>query len=122
MNVLRTIFSRNGVPRCLVSDNAAEFSDTELCDWLRHIGCKAIKMPPYHPESNGIAEQMVQTVKHGLRAFSIGRSSFDAFLSRLLLSYRTIPHAGRGQSPSAMMGRQLWSLLTSAFETDVSLW
>ena len=42
MRVLREIFSRNGVPRTLVSDNAAEFCDQSLGEWLNHIGCRAM--------------------------------------------------------------------------------
>ena len=120
--VLREIFSRNGVPNVLVSDNAAEFHDRELCEWLQQIGCRPLKTPPYHPESNGAAERMVQTVKRGIRAFDKTRSSFCAYLAKLLLSYRTIPHAGRSGSPSALMGRQLRSPLTTKFESDAQVW
>ena len=121
-SVLRSIFSRNGVPRVLVSDNAAEFSDRDLGQWLLRIGCHPMKTPPYHPQSNGLAERMVQTVKRGLRAFNKSAGSFASYLARLLLSYRTIPHAGRSDSPSALMGRQLRSPLSMAFATDECLW
>ena len=83
-NVLREVFSRNGVPRFLVSDNAAEFCELELCQWLQHIGCRCLKTPPYHPQSNGAAERMVQTVKRGIKAFDKDPSSFDAYLFKLL--------------------------------------
>jgi transposase InsO family protein len=99
MDVLRVVFSRNGLPRTLVSDNAAEIGDADLCDWLRRIGCKLVKTPPFHSELNSAAERMVQTVKHGLKAFMKERSSFNAYLARLLLSCRSIPHADRGQIP-----------------------
>jgi hypothetical protein len=65
---------------------------------------------------------MVQTIKRGLKAYMKMRSSFSAYLTRLMLSYRSIPHANRGESPSALMGRQLRSPLTTAFETDMPLW
>jgi len=120
--VLRLIFARNGVPRTLVSDNAAEFTDSDLCAWLERIGCRPLKTPPYHPQSNGAAERMVQTIKRGLKAFNKERSTFEAYMARLLLAYRSVPHAGRAQSPSAMMGRQLRSPITTAFETDECLW
>lgn len=97
-HALRCVFSRNGVPRALVSDNAAEFADQELCAWLERIGCQPVKAPLYHPQSNGAAERMVQTIKRGLKAFCKQRSSFDAYLARLLLSYRSVPHAGRPDS------------------------
>ena len=69
IQILRTVFSRNGVPRTMVSDNSSEFCDESLCSWLRKIGCKPYKTPPYHPQSNGAAERMVRTVKLGLKAF-----------------------------------------------------
>ena len=120
--VLRTVFSRNGVPRSIVSDNAAEFTDGNLCAWLQKIGCSVIKTPPYHPASNGIAERMVQTIKRGIKAFLPNSGTFDAFLAKLLLSYRSIPHGERNKSPSALMGRQLRCPLTMSFTSDAPLW
>jgi transposase InsO family protein len=61
--VLQTVFARNGVPHVLVSDNAAEFHDAELTNWLQRIGCRVMKTPPMHPQSNGLAERMVQSIK-----------------------------------------------------------
>ena len=54
--ILHSIFSRNGISRVLVSDNAAEFVDRDLCEWLSHVGCQPLKTPPYHPQSNGQAK------------------------------------------------------------------
>nr|XP_047142341.1 uncharacterized protein K02A2.6-like [Hydra vulgaris] len=120
--VLQSVFSRNGVPEVLVSDNAAEFHDTTLHQWLKKVGCVPYKTPPYHPQSNGAAERIVETVKMGLRAYSPDKGLLCGYLSRMLLSYRTIPHAGRSRSPSEMMGRQLRSPLTMSFESGTPLW
>ena len=68
--ILRTIFARNEVPKTIVTNNAPEFCDESLLSWLRKIGCMPYKKPSYHPQSNGIAERMVQTVKMGLKVFS----------------------------------------------------
>jgi len=121
-HVLRTIFSRNGVPHTLVSDNAREFVDESLCTWLRRIGCTPLKTPPYHPQSNGIAERMVGTVKLGLKAFSPNLGTVDSYLNRMLLSYRSIPHGNRQTSPSALMGRQIRSPITLSFQTGDKIW
>ena len=67
--ILRTIFARNGVPKTIVTNNTPEFYDENLVSWLRKIGCMPYKIPPYHPQSNGIAERMVQTVKMSLKTF-----------------------------------------------------
>ena len=117
---LHNIFCRNGVPKTVVSDNAAEFGDLELCKWLRHIGCRPLKTPPYHPQSNRVAEHMVQMVKRGLKAYNGRMTTYELYLVKLLLSYRSIPHAGRPGSPSALMGRQMRRPLTQAFENDES--
>lgn len=101
-----------------MTDNAPEFADIDLHEWLRKIGCRPYKTPPYHPQSNGTAERMVQTVKKGIKACLQQKEEIDAFLPRLLLSYRTIPHAGRPESPSALMGRQLRSPLTMSYATN----
>ena len=116
--VLRVIFPRNGVPKTLVSNNAPEFCEKVLCAWLTKIGCKPYKTPPYHPQSNGIAERMVRTVKLGLKAFDPSRETLEEFLPKLLMSYRSIPHANRTRSPSALMGRQIRSPITMSFSTN----
>ena len=64
----------------------------------------------------------MQTVKCGIKAFDKQRSKFDAYLSKLLLSYRSIPHAGRPGSPSALNGRQLRCPITAKFESDSRVW
>ena len=69
--ILRTVFARNGVPKTIVMDNATEFCNESLVSWLKKIGCILYKTPPHHPQSNGIVERMVQTVKMGLKAFSL---------------------------------------------------
>jgi hypothetical protein len=119
--VLQDVFARNGVPRTLVSDNAAEFHEDGLVSWLSRIGCRAVKTPPYHPQSNGLAERMVQTIK----AASAGwdqQESYDAFLARLLLNYRCVPHAGRQFSPAQLMGRQLRNPITMRTAIRSEIW
>ncbi|MEE4247257.1 MAG: RNase H-like domain-containing protein [Kangiellaceae bacterium] len=121
IRVLRRIFSRQGVPKTLVSDNAPEFCDGEMQAWLQRVGCSVMRTPPYHPQSNGCAERMVQTIKRGLRAFAAHRGTFEAYLAKLLLNYRATARSdGRG-SPSALMGRQLRSPLTLTFEVDAPI-
>ena len=78
--ILRTIFARNGVLKTIVMDNAPEFCEESLVLWLRKIGCMPYKTLPYHPQSKGIAERMVQTVKMGLNAFSPFNQNIEAVI------------------------------------------
>ena len=50
--------------------------------------------------------------KMGLKACCQQKETIEVFLPRLLLSYRTIPHAGRLENLSALMGRQIRAMLT----------
>ena len=87
--ILRVIFSRNGIPKTLVSDNAPEFYDEDLNLWLEKIRCKPYKTSPYHPQSNGLAEIMVQTVKMGLKACSQQQRKNRCFSIALKLPHNT---------------------------------
>ena len=50
---------------------------------------------------------MVQTVKNGMKLWKSQWGNFSGYLDKLLLNYRTIPHAQRQKSASEMMGRQI---------------
>ena len=116
--ILWVIFSRIGVSKTLISDNAPEFCDVGSCTWLRKIGFTPHRTPLYQPQSNGNAERMVRTVKMGLKAFEPYRDSIETYLPKFLMSYRSIPHAGKVQSPSALMGRQIRTSITMSFTTN----
>ena len=78
------------------------------------------KTSPYHPKSNGIDGGMVQTVKMGLKAFSPFNENIEAYIPNSY--YRTVPHADRKQSPSALMSRQIRAPITILFATEEKVW
>ena len=65
-----------GPPKIMKSDNGSEFSGLfrEVC---RALGIKHQKTLPYHPQSNGIAERFVRTVKDYLLRYLVGRELND---------------------------------------------
>ncbi len=106
---LRTIFSRQGIPQTLVSDNGPQFRSEEFKAFMDRLGVFHTFSPPYHPSTNGQAERFVQTAKAALLAATHGSSSnLQQKLDTFLLAYRTCIHAGTGETPSArLMGRAL---------------
>ena len=54
--VLRSLFVHFGVPKSLVSDNGSVFISDEFDDFLTKNGISKVLTPPYHSNSNGIAE------------------------------------------------------------------
>ena len=70
IEVLRTIFARNGIPSRVVTDNGSQFTSSEFqqCMGLNGIKHIVIKTTSYHPSSNGLAERFVQSFKQAMRA------------------------------------------------------
>ena len=101
---LRTVFTRFGIPKLLVSDNALEFTSADLVTWLNNQGTEKRESPPYFPKANGLAERSVQIVKKALLAWVEIKThqDFSAFLQRVLFHHRLSSHS-RGRSPAELV-------------------
>ena len=53
------MFTMNGLPATLVSDNDSNFTSAEFQEFMKKNGIKHIKVSPYHPTSNGLTERAV---------------------------------------------------------------
>ena len=98
---LREIFAIHGLPATLVSDNGSNFTSSEFEEFMKRNGIKHIKVAPYHPVSNGLAERAVRVFKEGFE--KMGEGSIQTKLSRFLLSYRTTPHSTTGVPPAELL-------------------
>ena len=108
IELLRKSFSTYGLPEVVVSDNAANFTSDEFEVFLKANGVKHVRIPPYHPASNGLVERAVQTLKGGLKKLKVG--SVETKVSRFLFAYRMTPHSSTGVSPAELMfGRRMRS-------------
>ncbi|KAL5510419.1 hypothetical protein EMCRGX_G005959 [Ephydatia muelleri] len=63
MEVLSDIFATHGLPRVLVTDNGPQFTAKEFSDFLKTNCIVHRTSAPYHPATNGLAENMVKNVK-----------------------------------------------------------
>ena len=107
---LRQLFSRFGIPDSIVSDNGSQFVAKEFQEFCKANGIQHIRVAPYHPSSNGLAERAVQVFKQGMKKVSNG-TILDR-ISRFLFQYRITPHTTTGLPPCEMlMGRKLRSRL-----------
>ena len=97
---LREMFATHGLPATLVSNNGSNFTSSEF-QFTKRNGIKHIKVAPYHPASNGLAERAVQIFKEGYEKMEGG--SVQTKLSRFLLSYRTTPHSMTGVPPAELL-------------------
>ncbi|GAB0092892.1 uncharacterized protein DMENIID0001_079420 [Sergentomyia squamirostris] len=82
---LEDIFSRMGAPKQLVSDNGPPFSSSEFIEYCKGKNIEVLKSPPYHPESNGLCERAVQTMKNALKREMIDTNFPPHLLSKKLV-------------------------------------
>ena len=91
---MKSIFARHGIPEELVSDNMP-YNSREFKDFVSSWGFKLTTSSPTYPQSNGLSERAVQTVK------SILKKVDDPYIG--LLEYRNTPVTGMTYSPSQLL-------------------
>ena len=102
IRAFRSIFSRTGIPICLVTDNGPQFVSDETKEYLKSCGIKHVTVPTYSPKSNGICERLVQSFKTGLRKMYESCKDVSKNLYDFLLTYRNTPHSTTGQTPAVL--------------------
>lgn len=92
---LEAFFACFGLPKEVVTDNGPPFNSTTFINFLKMHGIKVTKTPPYHPQSNGLAERAVRTAKDVLKKYMIDEKirslSLIRKINRFLLQYRNEP-------------------------------
>ena len=64
---MREFLAIHGLPDCMVSDNGPNFTGSAFIEFLACNGICHIRVAPYYPASNGVAERAVKTFKSSLR-------------------------------------------------------
>lgn len=99
---LKSIFSRHGIPECVMPDNGPQYSADKFKTFSEEYGFEHTSSPRY-PQANGAAERAVKTVKRLLE------KNTDPYMAMLI--YRSTP-LENGNSPSELlMGRKLRTTL-----------
>ena len=93
---LRPIFSTNGLPEMLVSDNGYVFTSAEFQNFMKSNGIRHVTSAPYHPASNALAERVVQTLKESLK-----KTTTDSIQTRFhgFSSITLSPHTPQQEYP-----------------------
>ncbi|XP_049886412.1 uncharacterized protein K02A2.6-like [Pectinophora gossypiella] len=105
---LRESWARWGLPKQVVSDNGPPFTSEEFNNFLRRNGICHSFSPPYHPASNGAAENAVKIIKNVIKKAKLTNVDVDTAILRFLLNYHNTPHSTTGESPGKLLqGRNL---------------
>ena len=100
VEILRSLFSRYGLPRAIATDNGPQFTSSIFEAFCKNNGICHERSAPYHPSTNGEAERFVQLFKTGLRT---GTGDLQITLCKFLMRYRSSPHASTGKTPAELM-------------------
>uniref|UniRef100_A0A3Q2Z5L4 Integrase catalytic domain-containing protein n=1 Tax=Hippocampus comes TaxID=109280 RepID=A0A3Q2Z5L4_HIPCM len=104
---MNAIFSRNGIANQVFSDNGPQFVNEKFRNFAKEWDFKHITSSPHFPQSNGLVESSVKTVKW----LMYKAADSGTYFYRSLLVYRTTP-LECGMSPAQLlMGRVLRSNL-----------
>lgn len=103
VEVFQTLFARHGLPDLIVTDNGRQFSSKEFDDFLRHNGVKHTLSPPYHPATNGAAENFVGTFKDKVSKIMQGGVKVEVAINQFLFDYRSAPHCTTNKSSAYLL-------------------
>ena len=116
-NVLKPTFARYGYPTTLISDGAPNLVSNEFDKFCKDFSIDHITSSAYFPQSNGMAERAVQTVKNLI----LKACESNSDISKSLHAYRSSPLAC-GLSPAQLFfGRRIRGSLpiaTNMLETS----
>ncbi|MBW0540187.1 hypothetical protein O181_079902 [Austropuccinia psidii MF-1] len=104
------IISTCGVPKIILSDRDPKFTSEFQTNFYEMLGTKLAFSTAYHPQKDGLAERMIQTMEDIIRRFCAYGMEYKAhegythdwvaLLPEVHLAYNTSQHSTTGKSPS----------------------
>lgn len=107
IEALRKYVVNFGIIDLLVSDNGRQFVSQELQEWTKSNGIRHLYSPPWHPESNGLAERAVRTLKEKILLLRRQCDTKEQLLDNALLAVREA-----NDSDQAFLNRKLRKAIT----------
>ena len=99
-------FSVFGFPQCLMSDQGTEFCGKVIAAMCSLLGVEKIRTTPYHPQTNGAAERVHQTLQHMIGKLEPEkRRKWPAHIGSIIIAYNSTRSLVTGYSPYYLMFR-----------------
>ncbi|XP_018397147.1 PREDICTED: uncharacterized protein K02A2.6-like [Cyphomyrmex costatus] len=102
IKIMEEWIARNEVPRQIITDNGPQFIAKEFATACKKWGIQHIKVTPYHPQSNGMAERFIRTLKSRIREEMEREKDVKIALNRVLFTYRNAPHKVTKRTPAEL--------------------
>ena len=95
IKALKSIFSRHGAPSVFMSNNGPQFTSNDMKSFASSYGFELLTSSPRYPQSNGLVERTIKTVKMLLK------DSPDPYFA--LLSFHSTPIPWCHFSPAELL-------------------
>ena len=106
---MKAVFAELGVPNVIVSDGGPQYTSTEFRDFTKHWQIEHRVSSPRNPQSNGMAECCVQTMKASLI------KTIEEEEDLALLTYKTTPLNHRLPSPAELLNSRKYKTVWPTF-------
>ncbi|MBW0547314.1 hypothetical protein O181_087029 [Austropuccinia psidii MF-1] len=111
------VISYTGLFKDIISDRDPKFTSALWTNLHRLFGTKLLFSTAYHPQTDGLAERMIQTLEDMIRRFcAYGLEFKDSYgfthdwctlITVLELAYKTSVHSSTGQTPAML--EKVWN-------------
>jgi transposase InsO family protein len=81
VTLMKQIFSEQGIPKVVRSDNSPQYDGQAFRDFAKEYGFRHITSSPHFPQSNGFIESQVKTIKNTLNTTVQDRPLFSSAVS-----------------------------------------
>lgn len=103
INVMKDVFSRHGTPSELITDNGSQYKSSQFRKFAKECDFEHNTSSPRYPQSNGLAESSVKTVKKMMKkCINTGKD-----IKKGLLAIRNTPLSCGSSPAELLMNRQL---------------
>ena len=116
VNKIKKIFARHGIPKELYTNNGPEYTAQSFKRFAKEWDFKHVTSSPHFPQSNGLVERAIQTVKKSLKKAHDGND--DPYLTLLILN--TTPGSDGASPAMRLFNHQPRTTLPSLNLTDTS--
>ncbi|KAJ1188714.1 hypothetical protein NDU88_005471, partial [Pleurodeles waltl] len=96
---LKPLFTREGIPSTLLTDNGVQLISREMEEFLKKCGIKHKLCALYHPECNGLVERFNRVLKETISLAKDNRLNWKQEVIKKVAVYRHTPHSTTGQIP-----------------------
>lgn len=121
MDMLRRLFSHEGIPKCIASDNGSQSTSREFAEFLEEFGIHHQRTAVYHPMGNALVERFNRTLGGFLAtAVKLG-GDVRGRIATMVGTYNATTHATTGKSPAELLhGKRMRTKLDVAGHRTVS--